>query len=161
MHRRQRSYLPESRINTCARRIVNKAPPLPPSLSISGHTDIWSILSRILKMGKRDTGRFRDALIGGKEGGKRGASPVHDFGDPQRDSAFRLICSTANLRANPYYLLWGAGARSLYGVVHRARFFAPVKNPLPSATRPCCGRRSCPASRCPVFGYGTDCSHVL
>jgi len=42
--------------------------------------------------------------------------------------------------------------------IDAARTVFHPRETLPSAARPCCGRRSCPVSRCPVFGYGTNCS---
>jgi len=152
---------PRTHINTCARRIVNKAPsPSSFPLDFGSHGYLVDPLACVPSKWEKDTGRFRGAAIGGKEGG-RGASPVHvaldDFGDPQRDSAFRRF---ARRPACPHgeLPLMGTGARSTGWCI--AHGFRP-RETLPSATRPCCGRRSCPASRCPVFGYGTDCSHIL
>lgn len=147
---------PRKRIDTCARRIVNKAPS-PPSLPISGHTDIWPILSRVYpqKWGK-DTGRFRGATI---RGGKSRSRRARWFRGSTTRFRISAICSRAYVPTRCPTSYGYIGARSTGWCI--AHGFHPRENPLPSATRPCCGRRSCPASRCPVFGYGTDCSHTL
>lgn len=148
---RNRRVAFQTRIDTCVPRTVNKAP----LISGSGHTDIWSVLSRICPR----NGERHGALP--RRDNKGGKSPVRvaldDFGDRQRDSALpaSTICSTG-LRAHsvrPHrYAHYGVASYRC-----SAHGFHP-RETLPSAARPCCGRRSCPVSRCPVFGYGTNCS---
>lgn len=132
-------------IDTCAPRTINKAP-----TDGSGHTDIWSILSRICSWKQ---GKTRGATIwGGKFASRSMISGIVDAIPhfPRRRFARRayvpIVCGTHR------YAHYGVASyrRSAHG-------FHP-RETLPSATRPCCGRRSCPVSRCPVFGYGTDCS---
>lgn len=145
---------PRTHINTCAWRMVNKAPS-PSSLfpDFGSHGYLVDPLACVsFKMGKRHGALPRRDNNKGREVPGRTRRTRRFRGSTTR---FRIsaICSTAFRAHTACYLLYGyIGARSTgWCIVHD---FHP-RETLPSATRPCCGRRSCPASRCPVFGYGT------